>query len=172
MEPKQVAQRNKQRERQQRGADFQEEIRRSWRLLPNVWRLRLKDGGGGTNPGDELVLTEDINILAEHKRTEGRKFELGFLRTDQLNGLIDFDRVISRNYGLVFVSFHNPKDGLDEAYAFRLITAVKFLQKRGVLYIPIESFRTKAIPCIDLPRIQAAQPYYDLMGVVTCYKSL
>lgn len=74
MDPKQTAMRNKQRERQQRGDDFQAEIRRSWRGVPNVWRMRIADGAGATRPGDEIVITPEVNILAEMKRTESPTF--------------------------------------------------------------------------------------------------
>lgn len=172
MDPKQISQRNKQRERQERGQDFQVEMRRSWHFVNNCWRKRLKDGGGGTEPGDDVILLQDFNVLAEYKRTEGHRFEMKFLRPDQVRGLLDFDRIIARNYGLVFVSFHNPKDGLDEAYAFRLIRALRYMYNRGVLYIPLDAFRRKSLPCIELPRLDDPEPTYDLRGLIECYKSL
>jgi hypothetical protein len=172
MNPKDIAQRNLQRERQQRGEDFQDEIRRSWALIPNCWRFRIPDGGGGTRPGDELTLLEDVNILAELKRTEGQKFEISFLRPDQINGLLDFDRVLARNFGLVYVSFHNPKQQLDDAYAVRLATSIRYMQRQGVGYIHLNDFRRGALPCCQLPRINTAKPTYDLRGIVEKCKSL
>lgn len=172
MSPKDIALRNKQRERNQRGQDFQEEIRRSWRRIPNCWRMRVKDGSGGTRPADELTLLEDVNILAELKRTEGVEFRLSFLRPNQIEGLLDFDRALKRNYGLVFVSFHNPDRGLDEAYAVRLGTALRYMQRRGVSYISLDDFRRAALPCVPLPRIEAAEPTYDLKELVDNCKSL
>lgn len=172
MTPKDISLRNKQRERNQRGQDFQEEIRRSWSHIPNCWRLRLKDGPGGTQAADELTLLQDVNILAELKRTEGQKFEYGFLRANQVTGLLDFDSCLDRNYGLVYVSFHNPAAGLDEAYAIRLVTALRYMHRRGVKYISLEDFRRKALPCVPLPRLGTATPTYDLRGLVECCKSL
>lgn len=164
---------HKQKERQQRGEDFQSEIRRSWRLLANVWRLRVKDGGGSSNAGDELILLNDINVLAEHKRTAGYTFQLGFLRPSQLKGLVDFDRVISRNYGLVFVSFYNEDIGLDKAYAFRLVTALRYLQAKGSKTIHLNEFERGDMPAIELPRLPGIiDKTYDLKGVQECYKSL
>lgn len=118
----------KQRERRQRGNDFQEEIRNSWNRVPNVWQMRIKDGGGGTRPADYITLTEDANILAELKRTAGESFKLSMLEPNQIKGLLDFDGVITRNYGLVFVSFENAKRGLDEAYVFRLVAALRYMR--------------------------------------------
>jgi hypothetical protein len=172
MDPKQQAIRNKQRERQQRGEDFQVEIRRSWRLVPNTWRLRLKDGGGGTNAADELTITDDVNILNEMKRTAGQKFTLGMLEPNQVRGLIDFDEVVKRNYGLVFISFYNEGKDLDEAYAFRLITGLKYMKKKNQLHIKLSDFQNGNVPAIHLPRLNAAEPTYDLKGVAECYKYL
>lgn len=170
MDAKQVVLRNKQRERQQRGSDFQEEIRDSWKLVPNVWRRRLKDGRGSTQPADEVTLTNTINILAELKRTKGTKFQLSFLEPDQIQGLIDFDEVIERNYGLVFISFHNESKEIDKAYAIRLITALKFMKRHERLHITLEELRSKTVPNVELLRL--GTDTYDLKGVIDCYKSL
>jgi hypothetical protein len=172
MKPTDVAKRNLQRERNERGNDFQDEIRRSWAFVENCWRMRVKDGGGGTRPADEIVTLEEVNILAELKRTEGQKFELSFLRPDQISGLLDFDRVVTRNYGLVYVSFHNEKQQRDEAYAVRLATAIRYMQGRGVAYIHLDDFRRGALPSCKLPRMETAKPTYDLKGLVKCCKSL
>jgi hypothetical protein len=164
-------QRDLQRERQQRGEDFQSEIRSSWAHIPNCWRMRIKDGGGGTRPADEIVLLEDVNILAELKRTESDRFELSFLRPDQVKGLLLFDRCLARNYGLVFISFNNQAKGIDEAYAFRLARAIQYMQSKERQYVTLEELTQGAIPSANLPRI-AADNSYDLKGLVTCCKSL
>jgi hypothetical protein len=171
MDPKQQALRNKQRERQQRGQDFQEEIRRSWRLVPNLWTLHLREISS-TTPADRVVIGQEVNVLTELKRTKKQKFELDFLRPNQIKGLVDFDQVVDRNYGLVFVSFHNPGRNIDSAYAFRLITALRYLKEKGRLHITLEEFEDQAIPSIPLPRLEAAEPTYDLKGVLNCYKYL
>jgi hypothetical protein len=168
LNPKQQALNNKQQERRQRGHDFQEEILKSLREVPNVWTINIKDGRGGSRPGDRLIITEKVNILAEMKRTAGKQFYLNFLRPNQIQGLVDFDQIISRNYGLVFVSFHNPSKQLDEAYAFRLTTALEYMRKRDTLHIPIEDFRNSVIPNNYLPRLNEI---YDIQGVTDC-KSL
>lgn len=172
MDPKQQALRNKQKERQQRGSDFQDEIRRGWRLVPNIWTINLKDGGGQTNAADRLIIAEEVNILAELKRTASQKFELNYLRPNQIKGLIDFDQVVDRNYGLVLVSFHNPGKGIDEAYGIRLTTALRYMQKKDRRYIGLEELQAGTFPAIKLPRLDNALPTYDLRGLITCYKSL
>ncbi|MEK4879371.1 hypothetical protein [Paenibacillus sp. FSL R5-0908] len=165
--------RNLQKERQQRGQEFQDEMRRSWALVKGCWRKRLKDGGGSTEPADELVLLEDLNLLLEHKRTEGDRFELGFLRADQVTGLLNFDRVIARNYGLVCVSFNDPNTGRDDAYAFRFITAMRYMQRKSRVYITAAELAHKALPCARLPRLQGAEkPTYDLGELIACCRSL
>lgn len=162
MDPKQHAIRNKQRERQKRGSDFEAEIKRSWPFVENVWHMKLKDGGGSTNAADRIVLTNEVNILTEMKRTKGKRFELGFLRQNQIRGLIDFDQVIDRNFGIVIVSFHNLDIGLDETYAFRLETAIRFMRQRDRLHIKLTEFQSGTFPSVKIPRVDAAQPRYDL----------
>ena len=178
MDPKQQALRNKQRERQQRGSDFQEEYRRSWHEVPNVWQIRIKDGRGGTKPADHLTICQKVNILAELKRTASQKFELGYLEPNQIRGLIDFDQVIAKNYGLVICSFHNPGKGLDECYAIRLVTAIRYMNDKGRNHITLEELQKGALVganiqvAIKVPRLEKATPTYDLKGVSECYKYL
>ena len=161
---------NKQKERQQRGKEFENELRASWGLLKGVWRFRIPDGGGGTRPGDELILLDDVNILGEHKRTASDRFQLSYLRTDQVQGLLAFDMVIKRNLGLVFVSFLN--DNVDHAYCFRLITALQFMHETGRKYITLAEFQNQELPCVELPRLPGEARVYDMKGVQICYKSL
>lgn len=168
---------DKQRERQQRGEDFQNEIRRSWRLVPHTWRIRIPDGKGGTRPADELILSENINILVEMKRTEGDRFELAFLEPNQIKGLIDFDKVIARNYGLVFISFLNEELRRDIAYAFRLTTAMRYMLQKRRKFITLEEFANCSIPRVRIARIMAdkmpdGNPGYSLKEVVSNCKYL
>lgn len=168
MHPRQQAINNKQRERRERGLSFEEEIRQSLRFIPNVWTINISDGKGGSRPADRLIITEHVNILAELKRTAGQRFNLSFLRPNQMQGLLDFDNVTERNLGIVFISFQNPKRKLDEAYVFRLTAALQYMKNKDVRYISIQDLRNEKIPVIRLPRINN---YYDLKGVINC-KSL
>lgn len=160
----------KQKERQQRGQDFQLEIMNSWKRIPNIWTMTIKDGGGGTRPADRIILTQDINILAELKRTESQRFELAYLRPNQIKGLLDFDQVIERNVGLVFISFHSTKKGIDTAFAFRLMDAMPYMKQAGRSYITLDELRQQVIPCAEMPR--GEHHTYDLKGVMTCFKSI
>lgn len=155
---------HKQKERQQRGIDFQDEMRRSWRHVPNSWRMRIADGGGSTRPADEIILLESMNVLAEHKRTDGDRFEFGFLEVNQVRGLLDFDQVLPHNVGLVFVSFLSADRDL--AVTFRLYTALRYMQQAKRKYITIDEFKKEVVPCVWLPRVTYDDgPGYDLKGV-------
>ncbi len=160
----------KQQERRQRGEDFQDELRRSWRVLPKCWRMRISDTSGGTRPADEIILLESINILAEAKRTAGTAFKLSMIRVNQQKGLYDFDCVFRRNRGLVFISFLNKTT--DEAYAFRFIDALRYMRIKNVQYITLDDFRKRLIRCVNLPVLfdDEQNRYYDLQGVEKCYK--
>lgn len=141
-------------------------------MVPNVWRRRVVDGRGSSQPADEIILTENGNILAEHKRTAGTRFDFNFLRPNQARGLVDFDKVLPRNYGIVFVSFQNK--ALDEAYAIRFISALDYMRRWHRLHIPICDLRTGIrIPSVPLPRIFTEHgPAYDLQELVKCCKFL
>lgn len=160
---------DKQAERRERGEAFQLEIKRSWKLLPNLWRLRLTDAVGriGTRPADEVVLTDKVNYLVEEKRTNGNQFTLSMLRPDQLKGLLEFEQALERNRGYVFVSFLN--ETTDEAYAFRLVDALVFMKQKNRRYINLEELHSGAIEVIALPLIEIdGERGYDLKGVLDC----
>lgn len=159
----------KQQEKRQRGDDFQDELRRSWRRIP-CWRMRISDASGGTRPADEIILLNRINVLGEAKRTAGDVFKLSMVRTNQQKGLYHFDNVLPRNYGLVFISFLS--DTVDETYAVRFIDALRFMGANKIQYIPIESFRERTIKCVKLPvhTDENGDRYYDVRGLEECYK--
>jgi len=160
---------DKQAERRERGEAFQLEIKRSWKLLPNLWRLRLTDAVGriGTRPADEVVLTDRVNYLVEEKRTNGNQFTLSMLRPDQLKGLLEFEQALERNRGYVFISFLN--ETTDEAYAFRLVDALVFMKQKNRRYINLEELHSGAIEVIALPLIEIdGERGYDLKGVLDC----
>lgn len=167
---------NKQKERYQRGENFQDEIRRSWRRLSNLWRLRIEDSSG-SRPGDELILTMDpegrpINILAEHKRTSDNKFNLSDLRQGQVKGLIDFESVLPWNFGLVFVNFLNRDQDRDITYAFRLVKAIEYMKEKDRASVPLKDFVSE-VPALQIPVLEGVIPRtYDMRGVLYCYQLL
>lgn len=142
-----------------KGEEFQEEMRRSWSLLPN-WRHRLRDGRGLENPGDEVILLNSCNILAEHKRTNGDQFKLSMLEESQKTGLLQFDNALDHNIGMVFVDFEE----FGECYAFRFLKALQWMDKHGRKSVPLQVFRDKGFPMIFyLPRIKIdGKPAYDV----------
>lgn len=156
-----------QRERNVKGQDFQREIRLSWHLVPKLWRAKITDGKGATRPADDIILTRYGNILTELKRTNKTTFWLNMLRPNQLKGLVDFDQVLNQNYGLVFVDFETT----DTAYAFRLLTALKYMQDQGKAHITQVEFEEGAVTSICLPRLEIPDekgnlvPGYDLKEV-------
>lgn len=155
----------KQAERRQRGEDFQEECRLSWKQISNLWRLRITDGRGlGTRPADELILLENANLLCEEKRTDGDQFTLSMLRTDQLKGLLKFEQALERNRGYVFVSFLN--EAVDLAFCFRLIDALHYMKSQGRQYITLAELQKSVIEVLPLPRIKIGDNNaYDFKGV-------
>lgn len=97
----------------------------------------------------------------------GTKFELSFLRPNQIRGLVDFDEVIQRNVGLVFVSFQNQH--LDETYAIRLVAALRYLRNKNRQYIKLSELRDGiAGVSVSVPKIAIG---YDLREVPKCFKS-
>lgn len=159
-----MANTNKQKERRDRGEDFQDEMRRSWALVPNSWRLRITDAGAGTRPADEVVLLKSCNILAEHKRTAGDKFELSFLRPPQIRGLLDFECVLQHNKGLVFVSFLNADT--DRTLVFRLVDALRFMKREGKNHIKLGDFGSLFTQFVEIPLMEAEKRTYYLQPVV------
>ena len=175
MEPKQIALNNKQKERHDRGQDFQNEIKNSWRHVPSIWTMPIADGRGGSRAADRITIAPKVNLLTELKRTSKKEFQLSFLRQNQIRGLVDFDQIIEQNYGVVLVSFHDLPKGVDEAYAIRLTAALRFMQQHDRTNIKLEELRIRATQgltkiAIPLPRLNTQAPAYDLKGLIECYK--
>lgn len=106
-------------------------------------------------------------MLCEEKRTDGDRFTLSMLRTDQLKGLLKFEQALDRNRGLVLVSFLN--EAVDAAYAFRLLDALLFMRQKGRQYITLAELQRGEIEAIELPQITINEERgYDLKGVVDC----
>lgn len=172
MDAKQQALNNKQKERHDRGQDFQNEIKNSWRHVPHIWTMPIADGRGGSRAADRLTIAPKVNLLLELKRTSKKTFDLSFLRPNQVRGLLDFDQVIERNYGIVLVSFLDVNKGVDEVYAIRLSTAIKFMGKRGRLHIKLEELQREGMThvALRLPKLNTQETAYDLKELVECYK--
>jgi hypothetical protein len=162
----------KQAERQQRGKDFEAEMRRSWAQVPNCWRMDISSAGG-TRPADDIIILPDFNILAEYKRTSGTKFELTFLEPNQVTGLLNFEKVIpSRNLGLVFVSFLNEKDHLDYVFAFRLCQALEIMKFTDKRYITLQEMTEYTSVFSEVGKCYTDDGFYwRLKEALSWYKS-
>lgn len=172
MDQKQLALNNKQKERRDRGHDFQQEIKNSWRHVPNVWTMAIADGRGGSRAADRITIAPKVNLLTELKRTSKKEFQLGFLRPNQVRGLVDFDDIIEHNYGVVLVSFHDIPKGVDEVYAIRLSAALKYMLKKGRTSIKLVDLKKEGMEhiALRLPKLNTQETAYDLKGLIECYK--
>lgn len=151
-------------EKRQRGNDFQDEVRRSWSLIPATWRMRITDTGAGSRPADELVLTTPRNFLIEMKRTLKPIFGFGNLRENQATGLNAFDMALPGNCSLIFWSIQNEDQ--DEAYAFRFADFCSLCLRTGKLSATLYELQTY-LQYAALPRITVnGKPGYDLRGVL------
>lgn len=147
------------------GKEFELEIAKSWTLVNNAWRLRLRDGGGIECPADELVLLPNVRLLNELKRTNKNYFSLKLLRTNQISGLLTFEKKDSNNYGLVFINFYNEHFNIDRLFVFRLVHLYMFIKtnKYDKLYFPIDLFERSDILSIELDTYYVSlKKYYDL----------
>lgn len=154
-------------EKRIRGESFQEEIRRSWSLIPNCWRMRITDDCG-SRPADEIVILPHVNFLIEMKRKASDRLNLADLRTNQLSGLMDFEKAGDRNKGIVIVSFLNETS--DFAYAVGLRDLLLYLNKMSQMFITQSDLASNLIS-FDLPRIEInEQRGYDLRRLVDWFK--
>lgn len=132
--------------------------------------MRIADGGGSTRPADDIIITDNLNILAENKRTDGDAFKLSMLEVNQQTGLTDFEATqIDRNVGMVFISFYNGTH--DEMYGFRLVPALQYMVKHKRVSIPREVLKAGGIPAILFPLIDEVERTYDLEGVYNVKRS-
>jgi hypothetical protein len=150
-----------------RGEDFQTEIKKSLSKLTGTWTMPIQDGRGGSKPADRLILFPQVSVLAELKRTKKKSFQLDFLEPNQIKGLADFHRPELRRYGLVFCSFLDDAKGLDEAYAFSLENAVKYMRRNNTKQVPIHDMHD-----IQALKLERFEDYYELSEVYECYKYL
>ena len=88
------------------GHDFQDDIAMAWAQVPKSWRMRIRDGGNGDRPADEIVVLNEFRLLVEAKRTKSMSFNLkSLVKENQINsGVCSFN--ISQYKSLnLFVNF-------------------------------------------------------------------
>lgn len=113
-----------QRERWERGTDFQEEFRGSLKRVPKCWFKRLE--GPGPQPFDTLALLEKFSLGLEFKRLKEGNLDFDDLRPNQVKGLVNFNNCLKRNVGAVAVHFYNTETALDECYLVSIMQLLKF----------------------------------------------
>lgn len=127
-----------QRERWERGTDFQEEFRKSLRRVPKCWFIRLSDGAG-PQPFDTLVLLEKFNLGLEFKRTKAVYMDFDDLRPNQVKGLMNFNAAQKHHVGAVVVHFYDEVESLDKCFLVSIKQLLKFYfdnqtQRAGIRY--------------------------------------
>jgi hypothetical protein len=144
------------------GKQFEIAIARSWKQVPRAWRLRLRDGGSVERPADELVLLPSANLLNELKRTNKPKFSMKMLRTNQIKGLLEFEKAADRNYGLVFFNYFNEEIKQDRLFIFRYVHLLLYIKENNCksLTFPLHLFEDTEILNLEL---ECKDGLYDLM---------
>ena len=73
------------------GKAFEDEVRRSWSVIPDSWLLRITDGKKtGPRPADFIAITNKCNFLIEAKKREALTFNRYTVETHQIKSLLDF----------------------------------------------------------------------------------
>jgi hypothetical protein len=149
-------------EKRRRGLNFQDELRDSWKLVPNCFRMAIPEVGG-SRPADSIILLPHVNVLAELKRTAGDSFDLNFLRKNQFKALVDFERVMSRNAGVVFVSFFNESCDRDYCFMFRLTSMLAYMRGLNTCHISLHDLC--CFPNLAYPVLRLKSSLFDLRGI-------
>jgi len=159
-------------EKRARGEAFQNEIKASWRLIPDCWRMRISDDCG-SRPADEIVLLSEDRLLNELKRKADGMLCISDLRTNQLGGLIDFMHAGGNNFGMVLVSFVD--DTYDTAYAIAISTFLNLCERKNRMYLSIKEISDAVYEglAVEIPRLASCQEkekflvdVYDLRPLV------
>jgi len=129
------------------GNDFQDDIAMSWSFCTNSWRMRIRDGGHGDRPADEIVVLDKFRVLAELKRTQSNTFKLkALVKTNQINGLLAFDKLNYYNVGVLIIHFSS----IDECYVVRIAELLKYIVKIRKFSISHTCFSDKQFPVLRL----------------------
>lgn len=152
-------------EKRARGEAFQNEIKASWRLIPDCWRMRISDDCG-SRPADEIVLLSEDRLLNELKRKSDGMLCISDLRTNQLGGLIDFMHAGGNNFGMVIVSFLD--DEWDTAYAIPISVFLSTCEKKNRMYMSIAEIASSTYEgkAVELSRTAEFADCYDLKPLV------
>ena len=129
----------------QEGDDFQLEVANAWKAVTGAWRMRIRDGGNGERPADEIVLLDKFRILSEIKSTKATSVNVTNLIEDcQVRGLLGFEQMNKHNVGVVIIKFRS----YDTYVVVRMRCIVDFIKHIQQLSLSYELFETKLIPCM------------------------
>lgn len=147
-----------QRERWERGTDFQEEFRSSLHRVPKCWFKRLVDGSG-PQPFDTLALLDKVSLGLEFKRKKSGTLDFSDLRPNQVTGLLNFNNCLTRNVGAVAVHFLDEDAGLDECYLVSIQQLLDFYLARGTRRAALQDFKDGVLGLL-LPRHVSGEGWY------------
>jgi hypothetical protein len=118
-----------------KGKDFEDIMRESWEQVPNSWRIRIKDGGGGESPADDLVLLDKFRLLLEYKSTDKKSFSIsGALKTHQIYAGLAFMSLNFFNVSLIVINY----ESFNTVYIISMRSLFSFMRKTNKKSITIE----------------------------------
>lgn len=131
-----------------KGERFEKEIAESWQQVPKSWRLRIRDGGGGDRPGDEIVVLDKFRLLCELKCTNKKTFSMSLIRPGQIQGLMAFSKCNRLNLGLVFIKFEYTQ----ELFIVHIFDLMKWISMNETLSISRNEFDENILKNIKMER--------------------
>lgn len=136
-----------------KGKDFETIMKESWKKVPGSWRLRIKDGGGGESPGDDIILLDKIRLLVEYKTTDKPVFSIsGALKNNQIYGGLAFMGLHPNNVSLVVINFERYK----AVYALTMRELTQYIHDTGRMSLSVLHAKERG------REIKLTNEYYDL----------
>jgi len=127
----------------QQGEDFQDELALAWAAVPKSWRMRIRDGGNGDRPADEIVLLSKYRVLCEAKRTKSTVFNIkNLVKINQIKGLIAFDKCCKFNLGVLAIHFSTQ----DEVYIVKMSELFKYAKLINKFAVHYSDFKSGKFP--------------------------
>lgn len=147
-----------------RGTRFETEYSLSLKQLPNSISYRMKNGYAA-DEFDYLTLLSWGNIAAETKRC-GHQFGFTNISDKQLFGLIEFQKKLPTNIGIVPINFKSlPGDGaFNELFIIPVTDLAKYMLTARHQYLALETCRSGF--GVPVKRIRFEKAYgWDLANV-------
>lgn len=125
------------------GKAFEDEVRRSWSVIPDSWLLRITDGKKtGPRPADFIAITNKCNFLIEAKKREALTFNRYTVETHQIKSLLDFDKIGENNRGVIL--FCAKTSTVHKTFAIHIYDYITFF-KEGRYSVSINELKEKAV---------------------------